>query len=712
VRYGARGRKSLLWLLSSLMTLLFSGLMVIPATVANAAAKPRVSAPGTLEICKAAANGMSGKTFSFSVDGGAGIAVTGGGCSGPMSVAAGSHTIVEAPTTGLQVKAITANHLVSKDLNHGTVTVTVKAGSTAGNETLVTYTNLASPAVGLKVCKAAGASSPSLVGDQFSFTENGRAAFSVAAGTVATPNCGPVTKFKLGTVVNIAELATPGTHVSGISVSDGRGSNVNAATGTVDATIGAGVTVVTYTNDVNTISQTGFIEVCKYALDPFVEGSFNFTITDANGAVYNQSVLVGQCTAPIEVAAGNATVTEAAQFPYLVGEIDVFPSGRTVSSNLSNQTVTVKVVQGDSSTETAVSFGNYTRLGYFKVCKTLTANSSALAGHTFYFDVTSVGVTTDLKPNQVEQRQIMQVVAGAAGSTSCVIDPSGLPLGSPVSITEEGTDNVVNTAVSVSPASNDTGSFAPTANFVIGSGVTTATFTNMAFGTIEVCKTAADASTATQTFYFSVNGGAPIAVHAGQCSLPIAVPAGTATVAEAGKANFHLVNVTATGPTGDNRLFSGTNPVTVTTPFGGVENETAVTFTNAVNTGQFKICKQSPEPTLQGVTFNFTFSYAVNGTTTNGTAALTPGNCSSLSGNIPVVDPNGNPIPIYVTEAATPTVEVSDITVLNASHVLFNGQTPNDVQFSVNQGVTTVTYTNVRTPPPVGCAAVANTVNC
>jgi hypothetical protein len=112
VRQVDRGRKSLFWLLSSLMTLLFSGLMVVPATVANASVKPRASAPGTLEICKSSANGMAGKSFSFSVDGGAGIAVTGGGCSGPMSVASGSHTIVEAPTAGLQVKAIKANHLV------------------------------------------------------------------------------------------------------------------------------------------------------------------------------------------------------------------------------------------------------------------------------------------------------------------------------------------------------------------------------------------------------------------------------------------------------------------------------------------------------------------------------------------------------------------------------------------------------------------------
>ena len=226
--------------------------------------------------------------------------------------------------------------------------------------------------------------------------------------------------------MNVAELATPGTHVSGITVSDGRGSNVNTAAGTVTATIGAGVTVVTYTNDVNLITQTGFIEVCKYAGDQFVTGSFDFTITDANGLVSTQSVLVGQCTAPIQVAAGNATVTEAARFPYYVGEIDVFPSGRTVSSNLTNRTVTVKVVKGDSSTETVVDFENSTPTGFFKVCKTLTANSGGARRPDVLRSPspTSTGSHTDT------------VVAGAAGTTACVIDFDAVPLGSHVSITE------------------------------------------------------------------------------------------------------------------------------------------------------------------------------------------------------------------------------------------------------------------------------------
>jgi hypothetical protein len=123
-----------------------------------------------------------------------------------------------------------------------------------------------------------------------------------------------------------------------------------------------------------------------------------------------------------------------------------------------------------------------------------------------------------------------------------------------------------------------------------------------------------------------------------------------------------------------------------------------------VNTGQFKICKVSSEPTLQGVTFNFTFSYSVNGTTTNGTAALTPGNCSSFSANIPVVDANDNPIDVQVTDAATPTVAISDISVANGLELAAN-TTTGVADFNPYQGFSTITYTNVRTPPVEPCIA-------
>ena len=683
-----RGRKPLFGLLSALVTLSFTGFVAVPAQ----AAVP--NGPGTIEVCKAAKNGMAGLPFSFKLNGGAPFTVNGGSCSGPMAAPAGNNTVVETQQPGLEVQKIKAgNKKVSENLSTGTVVVKVKAGSTPANETLVTYTNRRNPAIGLKVCKVSP--DATLQGDLFSFTENGGPAYSVAAGTPASPICGPVHKYALDTQVNVAELAVPNTIVSSITVSDGRGSNIDTAARTVTATIGAGVTVVTYTNVVPPQDNFGYIEVCKISGDDllmradrvveggggYVTGSFDFTIT-APGFTATRSILVGQCSEPIQVPAGNVSVAEAARFPYYVSNIYVDPSNRLVTKNLANGTVTVVVPKGDTNDETLVTYENKTRTGLIKVCKTLASNSSALAGKVFYFDVFDVN-----------GGHTIPVTAGVAGSTTCVIDPTPLPLGSAVRIEEEKfEDNVRVTAVSVSPASQNTGSSPASANLVVGSGITTATFTNQAWGTVEICKNAADPSTATRTFQFSVNGGPAISVHAGQCSEPIAVPAGTSTVYELGSTNFHLVTVTAVGPAGENRIVSGFNPVTVSTPYGGVENETLVTFTNAVNTGQLKICKQSPEPTLQGVTF--TFFYQGNGV--QGQAYLKPGECSALSASFPVVNPDGSDYSMSVTEAVPQGVEVSDVTVQNG--VITSRPSDAIVVFTVKQGIVQVTYTNVREP--------------
>jgi hypothetical protein len=175
------------------------------------------------------------------------------------------------------------------------------------------------------------------------------------------------------------------------------------------------------------------------------------------------------------------------------------------------------------------------------------------------------------------------------------------------------------------------------------------------------------------------------------------VPAGTATVREVARANFALLSVSANG----GRLVSGPtdNPATVTVPFGGIGNETVVTFTNRVRTGQFKICKRSPEATLQNTTFSFTFTYQVNNEEpVTGGAQLRPGECSGLSDPIPVVDANGDPIRISVSEAPTPTVEVSSIVLAGSGTLLGSNTAAGTATFTVGEGFATLTYTNVRTP--------------
>jgi hypothetical protein len=210
----------------------------------------------------------------------------------------------------------------------------------------------------------------------------------------------------------------------------------------------------------------------------------------------------------------------------------------------------------------------------------------------------------------------------------------------------------------------------------MGSGLAEAVFTNEPLGVVEVCKNFFPPSyDATNSATFTVNGGPSFTVAGGACSAPIVVPAGTATVTESVSSNFFLVHVStvsATDPFGT-RLLSGdlANPASVTVPYGDVGNETVVTFTNAVDATQFKICKQetSADANLSGSTFTFDYSYAdVSGSVNLTIAPVSVANptgevCSGLIWGPAAVDPSGNPIPIAITEESTsiPAVQVTGI---------------------------------------------------
>ena len=226
-----------------------------------------------------------------------------------------------------------------------------------------------------------------------------------------------------------------------------------------------------------------------------------------------------------------------------------------------------------------------------------------------------------------------------------------LPLGSQATITEQSQANVAVTGVQVIPASaNGSGTTSTSADVIVVPGIASASFTNEALGYVEVCKNAADASTSGVTFNFSVNGGSSFPVVAGQCSQPFQVPAGTATVQELEtNPNFYLQSVTAEGYPEGNALISGptsNGTVTVAVPFGGVGNETVVTYTDAVAKGQFKICTQesSPDANLAGQSFTYNYSVTDDGVTPAGSVTLTepasPGiTCSGLITGVPVVNP-------------------------------------------------------------------------
>jgi hypothetical protein len=240
----------------------------------------------------------------------------------------------------------------------------------------------------------------------------------------------------------------------------------------------------------------------------------------------------------------------------------------------------------------------------------------------------------------------------------------------------------------------------------------TAVFTNDGVGTLEICKNVTSTVYNGMIFTFTVNGTKTVHVQAGDCSAPISVTAGTATVAEVLDPDFNLVSLTATGPDGENRILSGTNPIKVAVPSGGAGNETLVTATNAVKTSVLKICKISnykvqmgpnPQPGDPYVSYNFYVKFSTMGESY--TVTLTPQStgpdgevCGSLSTPLPVItDAARDRISVTVTEGPSPwgssgiTVEPDVITYDgNGWTTSVNEWTPTNPHDDGNYGLTAV----------------------
>jgi hypothetical protein len=235
----------------------------------------------------------------------------------------------------------------------------------------------------------------------------------------------------------------------------------------------------------------------------------------------------------------------------------------------------------------------------------------------------------------------------------------------------------------------------------IGSGINVATVTNEALGTIEVCKNlvAGEAIPSPNvSFPFTISDGGvtiSVSVPVNQCSLPETVPAGTATVTEGSVPDYHFVNAAGNGT---NLTSSPTsNPATYSVTAGGVGTETVATFTNAVNTGQFKICKLATDTILDGTSFTFDSSYTVNGVTTSNSVQVMPNQCSNMSPPIPVINADGSAVDVQVTEEANASAQVHSIVVSGSGALISNNLATGTSSFNLGTtdgGVTTDMYTN------------------
>jgi hypothetical protein len=193
----------------------------------------------------------------------------------------------------------------------------------------------------LKVCKVAGRGIP--IGTPFTFAV-GSSTLTVPAGPAPGGTCVVGPSLPVGSAVTVAELVPAGTTVSNISVAPPSQLTglPNLSGGSVNITMGTGVTEVTFTNKL-----TGFLEICKKGE---VSGNFNFNVSP--GGIGPIKVPAGACSPAIEVVAGAVTITEIPKPGTVMSGCSTWPASQQVGCNPSAGTSTVNVAPGNISTMT------------------------------------------------------------------------------------------------------------------------------------------------------------------------------------------------------------------------------------------------------------------------------------------------------------------------------------------------------------------------
>jgi hypothetical protein len=702
--------------------------LVAVASVGILAVGVHAASAQVIEICKASTNGMSGRTFTYSITGGASVSVNGGRCSGPITVAGAQVTITEGQSNpATDVASVTVRpsiRKVSEDLVNRSVTVTT--GATTSSETLVTFTN--QPAGGnvgtLKVCKLT--QTPAYLGRLFSFSVNGGPLVSTEANDAfdnpANWSCRILGNFQVGSTVVVKEAIPAGTEVQFIDSDPATALvdfDLTAGTGTY--TIGAGTTVALFDDEPIPPSGTGTLEICKTAAqlalgyaDPDVHGPFTFTAVDAGGNSYgpftinvpNPNLGGIYCTEPFTVAAGIAEVTEGPSPGFDLVDAFTNPTDRFLSANLINRTVDVEVPSSTNpNDETQVVFVNQTQRAQLKLCKTLGPGSADLIGTTFYINWSSDSGASGTTP------------ITARATTQCVI-VGNLPIGATVSLAEQDPGQFVDSS---GPSS-----------ITLTPGINTATFTNTARGLLEVCKARVAGINTQPTFTYRIDGAGNLTVRAGTCSLPQRVSVGNHTVAEVATDNYELdpnapgngITVSPSGAEVSRNL--NTRTVTVNVPYA---SDVTVNYFNRIKQGYVKICKVIPstsQDTLGGKQFYYDvyFRDPMGNVTSVRLGPIFPGECTSFyppqpGPGLPVLQPNGNNTAIGVVEVPASGIynyTVTSIALTSGTRGLCSpgdpkadpaicNLTPNPnlalgaVDFYLGPGNNIITYTNKANDP-------------
>jgi hypothetical protein len=674
---------------------------------------------GKIEVCKAATNGMSGKTFQFTLNNGPAFTVKGGRCSGPITALAGANRVVELqtnpPTDVTNITTRPSSRLLIKDLPNRTAIVFVAAGSTAANETMVTFTNQPSGGVvgDLKICKLT--ETPQYLGQLFSFRVNGGPLFSTEANAAnsdpATWSCRLAGSFQVGTKLTVSEQIPAGAQIAWFDATPATAlGDFDTNAGTANVTIGPGVTTLLVDNEAIPPPLSGYLEICKDAAligrnytDPFVQGPFTFTVQTSDGGTFDTTVGVGQCSVAFQVPAGVTTITEHAVANHSLVDEFTIPQDRFLNGNLINGTATVDVpVSSSVNDETQVHFVNQRNRAQLKICKALGPGSDDLSGHVFNFDVDLQGAE---KITPWGYSSYVSVVANAS-TTQCVV-AGDFPVGSDVDVHELFGVNGFGT-------STDDGQFIDVSGegtVHINPGINSITITNTARGLLEVCKAKINYLTGTQpTFTFVIDGAKTITVQAGKCSPPQRVSVGDHTVNERlTQPNFELDpwapggGITATPASAEVSKSIPGRTITVHVSYG---QDTTVTFYNRVRRGLVKICKLVPIGSQDAIgTTLFHFDEIVNPQSTNpvlrqDVAAIMNGECAIVD-DLPILQPNGNSTQVQLQEETPPAgVFVTNITFTGPGTLDSFNLCGRSANITLGAGVNITTFTNQKGVAP------------
>ncbi len=263
----------------------------------------------------------------------------------------------------------------------------------------------------------------------------------------------PVSGNFLLTNVRVIQASTPSPSSLGV---------VNLATRTAAITVAdSSVNNQLTLEFTNRFAITGFVEICKRALDVDVVGTFTYNVegvfvAGSNTVLQPFTAPVGQCTGAIAVTRpfdgqegpaprrGVVRVTELGQNGSFLESVDTIPTDRELVqevlglgingaggtyTNSGGGYATVAVLEGSASLETIVNFRNRSRPGLLKVCKI--AGPGITPNSLFSFTVTGTGPTTAAGTTNGIVTRTFNVAAGppADGGTCAFVPGFGAGAG-------------------------------------------------------------------------------------------------------------------------------------------------------------------------------------------------------------------------------------------------------------------------------------------